>query len=252
MRTYRYDDENEWYFILGHFASLVTIINAVIRSKVWYIAHTFPPTKKYCKLINKELFPFIWSSKYNPIQQDVIYQSRLNGGLGLFNVYHKAQRIMTATFLKQFLESNEHANLLKYYCSIGVNPLLKIRNLPEEVLFISPKYFTDLISMSRKLSHCKNYPNINSNIIYESLLPECSPVIENKININWKTSWANLSFRYINIHERELMFKHMHGILPTKLRLYQMKHSVSINVIHVIKWKITYICLLNAKRFMIL
>ena len=79
---------------------------------------------KKSKLINKELFPFIWISKYNPIHQDVIYQSRLNGGLGLLNVYHKAQSIMTATFLKQFLESNENANLLKYYCSIRVNPLL--------------------------------------------------------------------------------------------------------------------------------
>ena len=89
------------------------IINAIILSKVWYTAHTFPLPKKYSKLINKELFPFLWNSKYNPVQRDVIYQSRSSGGLGLFNVFHKAQSIMTSTFLIHFLESSENANLMK-------------------------------------------------------------------------------------------------------------------------------------------
>ena len=60
------------------------LINVVILSQVWYTAHTYPLSNKYCKLINKELFPFIWNSKYDPIQLDVIYQSRSSGGAGSF------------------------------------------------------------------------------------------------------------------------------------------------------------------------
>ena len=134
---------------------------------------------------------------------------------------------MTSTFLKQFIESKENMNLLTYYCSIRLNPFLNIRQLPRVVAYTSPKYFTDLISIARKMSHNKYFPNINSNIIYQSLLPECIPLIENKINLCWKKSWKNLNFKYINIREREIMYKHMHGILPTKLKLFQIKQSVS-------------------------
>ena len=88
---------------------------------------------------------------------------------------------MTSTFLKQFIASKENLNLLTYYCSIRLNPLLNIRQLPGIVAYTSPKYFTDLISIARKMFHNKYFPNINSNIIYQSLLPVCLPLIEKKL-----------------------------------------------------------------------
>ena len=36
-----------------------------------------------------------------------------------------------------------------------------------------------------------------------------------------------LQFKFIDIHDREVVFKHMHGILPTKLRLFHMKQKSS-------------------------
>ena len=38
-------------------------------------------------------------------------------------------------------------------------------------------------------------------------------------NLNWEKIWPRITFKYINIHERDVIFKLMHGILPTKLRL---------------------------------
>ena len=32
-----------------------------------------------------------------------------------------------------------------------------------------------------------------------------------------------LTFKYISLHERDVIFKYLHGILPTKARLYKMK-----------------------------
>ena len=54
-----------------HFTILqrVVLINIVLLSKVWYTAHTYPLPIKYAKLISKEIFLFLWQSKYNPIKK---------------------------------------------------------------------------------------------------------------------------------------------------------------------------------------
>ena len=58
-----------------------------------------------------------------------------------------------------------------------------------------------------------------------TLLPECKPLVNNRQNRNWEQVWRNLTFRYINIHEREIVFKFIHGILPTRARLFQIKRK---------------------------
>ena len=84
------------------------MINTVILAKVWYTAHTYPLPNKFSKLINKEIFHYLWHSKYNPIKREVLHQSRLNGGLEVKNVLLKAQSILSSTFLKQFMNPNEN------------------------------------------------------------------------------------------------------------------------------------------------
>ena len=202
------------------------MINIIILSKVWYIAHTYPLPKKYSNLINKEIFPYLWNSKYNPIRREVLYQSKLSGGLEIINIFFKAQSIMSSTFLKQFLKTNDN-HILKYFCAIRLNPLLDITELPSNVSFTNPEYYNDSIAIIRKLKHIRNFPNIRSKGIYEILLPKCQPIIESKIQMKWKITWKHLNFRFINIHERELMFKFLHGILTTRLRLFNIKQASS-------------------------
>ncbi len=55
---------------------------------------------KYAKLISKEIFQFLWQSNYNHIKREVLYQSKDDRGLGIFNVFFKSQGIFAATFLK--------------------------------------------------------------------------------------------------------------------------------------------------------
>ena len=89
------------------------IINNIILSKVWYTAHTYPLTTKYAKLINKEIFRFLWLSNLNPIKRDFLYQSKLKGGLEISNVSHKSQSILASIFLTQFLNSTENDSFFK-------------------------------------------------------------------------------------------------------------------------------------------
>ena len=74
------------------------LINISILSKVWYTAHTYPLTMKYAKLISKEFFQFLWQSNYNPIKREVLYQSKDDGGLGIFNVFLSHKEFLQQRF----------------------------------------------------------------------------------------------------------------------------------------------------------
>ena len=169
----------------------------------------------------------VWKSKYNPIKRDIVHQSKCNGGLGLMNVLYKAQSILISTFLKQFLNSQENHSFLKYYCSLRLNPLFNIRELPRNVSYVCPKYLDNLVHLTRKLIHIPKFPNVNSRDIYSLFLTEVQLPGNQTLAINWKISWKHLTFAYMDIHERELMFKLLHNIITTKKRLYQIKRTDS-------------------------
>ena len=52
------------------------IINSIIASKLWYTSHVYPLPMEFSKLINTEIFKFIWNSKVDPIKRDVITKSK--------------------------------------------------------------------------------------------------------------------------------------------------------------------------------
>ncbi|CAL4102396.1 unnamed protein product, partial [Meganyctiphanes norvegica] len=203
------------------------VINTTILSKVWYTAHTYPLPTKYSKLINKEIFPFLWLAKYNPIKRDIVYQSTHTGGLNVFNVFHKSHTILTATFIKQFLNSLENDSIMKYYCALRLNPIFNIMDTPTNVSYQCPKYFENIIALVKQNIHVPKFPNITSLDIYSISLPKTLPTVSQNRNINWKRSWKHLNFKFINIRAREIAFKLMHNILTTKMRLYQIKRSDS-------------------------
>ena len=162
------------------------------------------------------MFEYLWKSKLNPIKRDVIYQEKNQGGLGVFNVFLKSQCILASTFLKQFLASKENDTFLKYFCAIRINPLFNIRKLPQNLCYVSPWYFNDIIFNVRRSVHIKNFPCIKSSDMYKFLLPKSIPTVQDKYNFKWEKIWPRTTFKYIKLHERDVLFKFLHGILPNK------------------------------------
>ena len=199
------------------------LINSLILSKVWYVAHTYPLPKKYSNLMNKEIFKYLWKSKLNPIKRDVVYQDKTKGGLGVSNVLLKSQCLIASTFLKQFIASQENETFLKYFCAIRVNPIFNIRELPTNVCYVPPWYFNETIVNIRKCLHLKKFPYIKSADMYQFLLPESKPAVEERYRLKWDKVWTKIIFRYINLRERDVILNFLLGILPTKSRLFQMK-----------------------------
>ena len=113
------------------------IVNCILLSNVWYTCHTYPLSYQHSKAIDTLIFPYIWNSKSNPIKREVLCNRKEFGGINLLSVYLKAISIFTESFIRSFMFSGENSTLVKYYCALQLNPLFKIRELPENVSFIS-------------------------------------------------------------------------------------------------------------------
>ena len=71
------------------------------------VSHVYPLPLQQSKNINKELFGFIWKRNYDPIKRDVLCNPKLNGGIGIIDIFYKAKSIFTASVIKSILDSTK-------------------------------------------------------------------------------------------------------------------------------------------------
>ena len=203
------------------------IVNSLLSSKIWYASHVYPLPLQISKLINKELFGFIWKYNYDPIKRNVLCNPKANGGIGIIDVFCKANSIFNATVIKRFIVSKD-TDLIRFYMALRVNTLFSIRKLPEKVSYINTPYYEYSIETIRKCYHIKNFPNVSSKDIYNMLYVVTQPEIEKLYpNYDWKSIWRNVAFKPINVYDRNIIFKYIHEILANKKRLYDMRLKFS-------------------------
>ena len=217
--------------IKGNFYTLFQksiIINSLILSKVWYAAHVYPLPIEYSKKIVTEIISFIWKPNYNPISRDILYNHKLNGGIGLINVFRKAKSIYTATVIRNFYESKKN-DIIQYYMALKLYTLFGM-TLPYKFSYRNTPYYEHCLDTIRKCKEFKNFPNVKSREIYDMIHLTKKPEIEKLyLNFNWKNIWKNLNFKYINLNDRHIMYKYIHEILPNNKRLYNMRSRQSPN-----------------------
>ena len=212
------------FFTLYQKAALV---NSIISSKLWYISHVHPLPYKYSILINREIFRFIWGSYYNPLKRDILYNDKCNGGIGLLNIVQKSKSILVSTVIKQFLFS-ERNDLIRFYMTSRIGNIFSIRNPPRENSRINAPYFEFTVDTIRRCTGHKNFPNLKSKDVYVLISPQCKPDIENLYPVyDWKNIWRQLSFRFMNLQDRKIMFKYIYEILPTNKRMAQIRQRES-------------------------
>ena len=140
------------------------LINAIIASKLWYTSHVYPLPTEYVKLINTEIFKYIWNSSVDPIKRNVLYMGKDKGGINLINVHVKSKCIFANTVLKMFLNPDDFG-FTKYYITAKMNKILGLRNSqPNRVL--PPPYYDYAIDIIKKCTSINGFPNINSKKIY--------------------------------------------------------------------------------------
>ena len=108
--------------------------------------------------------------------------------------------------------------------AIRINALFNIRELPNKICYRNTPYYEYAVDTIRKCFHHKDFPNVNSKIIYSLILPNITARVELLYPLyDWNNIWTILSFRFLNIYDRPIIFKYLHEILPTNKRLYEIR-----------------------------
>ena len=192
------------------------IINSLLLSKVWYVAHTLPLNKIFAQKIIFLIFRYLWKSNYHPIRRTTLFLPKSEGGLGIIDVFDKAAAILTATSLKESVEGRQ---LNLYYCRMRLSYLLETEYY-QELSYISPMFYSGVVENIRKIHKHAKFPRIKSKEIYSALRTKSPPLVEEDYPLlHWKRIWGNVNNPIVGIREREFMFKYLHERLPTNKRL---------------------------------
>lgn len=152
---------------------------------------------------------------------------RNEGGIGLINIHVKAKSIFVNTMIKIFLSSNI-TSMIKYYLALRINVMFGLNELPELTCLRNTPFYEYAIDIMKLCINHKDFPIMNSRKIYEILMPKIKPKIENEYPLyDWKSIWYNISFKYVHVNDRPIIFKYIHEILTNNKRLYQIRISNS-------------------------
>ena len=101
-----------------------------------------------------------------------------------------------------------------------MNDIFGIHYAQNRIRIKNTPYYENAIDGIKKCKSINGFPNIKSKVIYMHLLPDTKPSIETLYpNYDWDNIWKNISFKYINVNDRPILFKYCHEILPNNKRL---------------------------------
>ena len=127
--------------------------------------------------------------------------------------------IRLKAFLLILQQNNVYSknNITKYYLENKMNNIFGIQSAQNRNRNKSAPYYEYVTDIIKKCQDIKDFPHVNSRIIYKAIKPDIKPTIETTfINYDWSDIWKNLSFRYISTGDRPVMYKYCHGTLTTK------------------------------------
>ena len=199
------------------------IVNSLILSKAWFQVHVYPLPIRYSKLINKEIYFYIWGKRCEYIKRETLAKPKGEGGIALVNLLLKSQSISIASFLKMYSEVDYNFMTMYYTYKYMKNLLGEDVMIKDTSTRLIPIYS----SLVRYVKNCKDMPNfplLKSKTIYEQILPKTRPTVESKYPLyNWPLIWENISCKFIPAGDRDILYRYIHEILPNKKRLKDMR-----------------------------
>ena len=105
---------------------------------------------QYAKLINKEIFGYLWGKKYEPIRRETLYKPKIEGGLSLINVLPKSRSILISSFIKIYFEE-KYGFLAKYYCFQHLQLLLNTQDAICVTSNSCPAFYKEILKFLKKM-----------------------------------------------------------------------------------------------------
>ncbi len=183
--------------------------------------------------VNRIIFNFLWSGKTELVKRGIIFQPRLQGGLGLCNIVLKTQALLLRPIAKIIDDSCEtkwvHFGrywagrcLSKYSSSWS---FLRSNKLPhsisrppiyDSILSLFDKFYKSIMSPDRDLFSVRRlYDILLRNTVVAPRAQNIWLALSASQLINWSTVWSTAMSGLSTGHENDIAWKITHRVLQT-------------------------------------
>ncbi len=211
-------------------AGKATIINSVICAQLWYVGQCITIPETLARLINKQLFRFLWGNKVECVARNTIIRDREIGGLGVTHIVAKLDsfrcnhvyKLLTAPYarwhdfaaywigqqLRQYrpeyaVNQRPHAEIPNQFYGSALSIFYLLRD-------IMPRFvISDLVAR-------KSYNTILG------LVSKQPGVIDKFPHIDFINTWKELNNKFLSPRPRELCWRIAHHVLPVNAYLYHL------------------------------
>lgn len=163
---------------------------------------------KDVRQVQRKVLNFIWGYGCHWLRQTVVMTPLAKGGLGLIPLGSRLKSMYV-----------KHC-----YLRLGGERGVRVRDVMEDVRrWWGGRDLEECMSMLRYLLQVRNPENVMACVL--GRLVRCQEVLEGETVFplyNWTRIWGDFSKLRVKSRVRETMYRFLHGILPTKVRLYQM------------------------------
>ena len=120
--------------------------------------------------------------------------------------------------------TSDDTSLIRYYMGRNIQKYMEIEITSDFLSKRNTPYYELSLTDFKNLTKIPSFPNVNSKIVYQFMFKKCQPRVERLYPLRpWPAIWKQVNFRFINIKDREIIFKFIHDITANNKRLFDMK-----------------------------
>ena len=204
------------------------ICNVVICAQLWYVGAVTVLPNSIVTEINRKIYEFIWTGKFEAVNRRTLTYHPQQGGLGLVSIKRKLESLRCAHIYKFVVGTTAK---WKYFAVYWVGLQLRRFDASFASALVphaeSPSdFYGKTIETYRKI--CNLTPVIEPKVlqarnVYLRLQTAeyTDPVVVSKFpQINFKHSFFQLNSRSVSPRARELEWRILHHVLPVNAYLY--------------------------------
>ena len=243
---------NSWRSRSLSFSGKALIINALALARIWYVASLVPMPLWVLSELNKIVFNFFWSGKWDLVTRNVLFHPYDSGGFSVVSIRFKVHSLLAQWVRRLSVNPNGWVYLLTYWLldRFGASPA-KVFSRP--AYFPSarlPAFYSCLLQEALRGSASASNLVIGDGVAggpfsvtsmscksCYGLLLQLNPAQPHCIlkfaayfgALDWPMTWKSLNFMPLDRQVWDLNWKIAHGVLYTAERLVSFGYQYPLS-----------------------
>ena len=204
------------------------VLEIFALSKMWYVAQVLPMPESVVEEVESLVGGFLWSGSAERVSLATLKNREVDGGLAVTDIRTKADSLILKTWVRMMLRPRDSKYFLVSSYWLGFRLRKLIPWLQAGVSsFHTPSLFEKVKSLLERVIgpvfSLGELGDLTAKVLYKALVGGVErPTVESKrvgMVVEWSVVWRRLGSPLVGCKERDVLFRLIHNVLPTRERL---------------------------------